>query len=108
MSEKRRLSTRNRGEPPLKKRALSPPPPPAVAAPPPPPNEPLMEGLPVRLKEGRPLPTLSKVQDQSLPRKSHQTISERSVIYLIYIVFADSLQWRFSSLYRTVTAEMAD
>ena len=80
MTEKRRISTRNRGEPPLKKRALSPTSPPVSAAPPPPPpTEPLKAGLPVRLAEGRPLPTLPKPQDTSLSNESYHTIAERLV-----------------------------
>lgn len=86
MSEKRRLSTRNRGEPPLKKRALTPPPPPAppraAAAVLPPPAEPIIEGLPVRLREGQPLPTLPESQDSSLPDKAYQTVPERLVSLL--------------------------
>ena len=84
MSEQRRLSTRNRGEPPLKKRAMSPPTPSTAPAPLPPPAEPLKEGLPTKLKEGRPLPTLSEPQNQSLPVTSHQTIAERFAILFYF------------------------
>ena len=79
--EKRRLSTRNRGEPPLKKRALTPPvapraPPPSTAPPQTP--EPVEEGLPFRLKDPRLLPTLPEPQDLDLSAQEYQTISERS------------------------------
>ncbi|KAK4692356.1 hypothetical protein P7C71_g4830, partial [Lecanoromycetidae sp. Uapishka_2] len=84
MMEKRRLSTRNRGEPPLKKRALTPPAPPAPprAAPalPPPPAEPIIEGLPTKLRDGQPLPTLPGPQDSSLSDKAYQTVSESGVL----------------------------
>ena len=78
--DKRRLSTRNRGEPPMKKRALTPPAPPR---PPPPsalpqPTEPMEEGLPFRLKDPRILPTLSEPQDPNLSTQDYQTVSERS------------------------------
>ncbi len=79
MSENRRLSTRNRGEPPLKKRALTPPPPAAAPAPPPPPTEPTLGGLPVKLRDGRPLPTLSERQRLDLSTTAYQSISERSL-----------------------------
>lgn len=85
MTEKRRLSTRNRGEPPLKKRALTPPPPPAPsraapAHPPLPPTEPIVEGLPVRLRDGQALPTLLEPQNSSLSDKVYQTVAERLVL----------------------------
>ena len=89
------MSTRNRGEPPLKKRALSPPPPPApTRAPPPkaapsplqPPAELTIEGLPLRLRDGQHLPTLSEPQDLNLHDNNYQSIAERSVgpIYVGY------------------------
>lgn len=85
MSEKRRISTRNRGEPPLKKRALSPPAPtPQKAAPaPPPPAAPVEEGLPVKLRDGRTLPTQPGLQNLDLPFRAYQTVSERFVTLLI-------------------------
>lgn len=87
MTEKR-MSTRNRGEPPLKKRALTPtpPPPPPPRAPPaksakaPEPVELREEGLPVKLIEGRPLPTLPEPQDVALSAKAFQSISESGVL----------------------------
>ena len=81
--DKRRLSTRNRGEPPMKKRALTPPAPPRappLPSIPPQPAEPMEEGLPFRLKDPRLLPTLSEPQDASLSTHTYQTISERSVL----------------------------
>ena len=75
MSEKR-MSTRNRGEPPLKKRALTPLPP----KPPTAPSKPAdikEEGLPAKLIDGRPLPTVPEPQDVSLSSQAFQTISER-------------------------------
>lgn len=85
--EKRRLSTRNRGEPPLKKRALSPPvvtpranPPPSA---PPQPVEPMEEGLPFRLKDPRLLPTVLEPQDLDLSAQDFQTISERLALPLL-------------------------
>lgn len=79
------MSTRNRGEPPLKKRALTPTPPPPRAAPAktakaPDPVEIREEGLPVRLSEGRPLPTLPEPQDINVSAKAFQTISESGVL----------------------------
>ena len=81
--DKRRLSTRNRGEPPLKKRALTPP---APSRAPPPPSappatiEPREEGLPFRLKDPRLLPTLPEPQDANVSTEEYQTISERSAL----------------------------
>ena len=74
MTEKRKLSTRNRGEPPLKKRQSSPPPPP----PPPPPVAPAEEGLPTKLKDGQPLPILPEQQEHELSMTDFQSIAERS------------------------------
>ena len=87
MSEKR-MSTRNRGEPPQKKRALTPtpPPPPARAAStktakaPPEPVEVKEEGLPVKIVEGRPLPTSPEPQDANLSNKAFQSIAESGVL----------------------------
>lgn len=81
--DKRRLSTRNRGEPPMKKRALTPPAPPRaplLPSIPPQPAEPMEEGLPFRLKDPRLLPTLSEPQDASLSTHAYQTISESGVL----------------------------
>ena len=78
MSEKRRLSTRYRGEPPPKRRALTPPPP-TPPAPPPRPVEPTELGLPIRLRDGQPLPTLPEPQETKLSDRTYQSISERSV-----------------------------
>ena len=80
MMEKRRLSTRNRGEPPLKKRAMTPPAPPRAppSSAPPDPIEPMEEGLPFRLKDPRLLPTLPEPQHGDLSPQAYQTISERS------------------------------
>ncbi|CAD6579627.1 MAG: hypothetical protein ASARMPREDX12_009315 [Alectoria sarmentosa] len=82
--DKRRLSTRNRGEPPTKKRALSPPAPPRAPLPPPSappqPTEPMEEGLPFRLKDPRLLPTLSEPQDANLSTQAYQTIAESGVL----------------------------
>ena len=72
MTEKRKLSTRNRGEPPLKKRQSTPPPPP-----PPPPIVPVEEGLPTKLKDGQPLPILPEQQEPDLSMTDFQTIAER-------------------------------
>lgn len=75
MTEKRRISTRFRGEPPFKKRATTPPPPPppALAA-----VEPVVHsGLPTRLQDGQKLPTLSRQQDPDLPSSEYHSIAER-------------------------------
>ena len=73
MTEKRRKSTRNRGEPPLKKRAATPPPPPQ----PQPTVSENEKGLPLKLQESQILPTLTEMQDQSLPDIEYQSIMER-------------------------------
>ena len=102
--EKRRLSTRNRGEPPLKKRTLSPPVTPR--APPPPtapsqPPEPVEEGLPFRLKDPRLLPTLPEPQDLDLSDQEYQTIAERSALPLpLRFSLIDQSQWCFGSVSR--------
>ena len=83
MAEPRRISTRYRGEPPPKRRALTPTPPPVTpphAKPIPIPIEPVEEGLPVKLREGQSLPTLSEVQDTDLSTKAFQTISESGIL----------------------------
>ena len=73
MTEKRRKSTRNRGEPPFKKRAATPPPPPQ----PQPTAVEREKGLPLKLQESQILPTLTEMQDQSLPDMEYQSITER-------------------------------
>lgn len=73
MAEKRKPSTRNRGEPPLKKRLLTPTPPPPA----PEPSEPVEEGLPVKVKDNDELPTLPVQQEKDLPLTDYQSISER-------------------------------
>lgn len=85
MAEPRRISTRFRGEPPPKKRALTRTPPPARATPakkePPAPSpEVVEEGLPTKLKEGQPLPTLPEPQDEILANAAFQSISESGVL----------------------------
>ena len=75
MTERRRTSTRFRGEPPLKKRATTPPPPPPPA---PAAVEPVVHsGLPTRLQDGQRLPTLSRQQDPDLPSSEYRSIAER-------------------------------
>ena len=103
MSEKRRLSTRNRGEPPLKRRAVTPPPPPAPPAPPPRPVEPTELGLPIRLRDGQPLPTLPEPQERNLPNRTYQSISERSVT-----PYVQNLRFNQFSLYSGVLAASID
>ena len=83
MSERRKPSTRYKGEPPPKRRASPSPPPPVHKAPkqihkPAQPEtvEPEV-GLPVKLKENQPLPTLPIPQDLDLPKGSYQDINER-------------------------------
>ena len=110
--EKRRLSTRNRGEPPLKKRALTPPvtprAPPLSTAPAQAPEH-VEEGLPFRLKDPRLLPTLPEPQDLDLSAEEYQTISERSALPLVLrCSLTDQSQWCFGSVYRAVTAAMAE
>ncbi len=109
MTEKRKLSTRNRGEPPLKKRESTPLPPPP---PPPPPPQvvPVEEGLPVKLKDGQPLPILPEQQVVDLSISDFQTISERFVhrINQSKMNLADlSPQWCVSGSIRTLASEMA-
>ena len=86
MSEKRRPSTRYRGEPPLKKRAITPPPP--LPAPPAPAAlEPVVNGgLPTKLQDGQKLPTLSEQQDLSLPATEYQSIAERYLLVNLDLV----------------------
>ena len=71
MSEMRKPSTRYRGEPPPKRRTLTPPP---RAVPEPVQLEDL---LPMKMKDGLPLPTLSENQGLALPSHAFQDISER-------------------------------
>ena len=73
MSEKRKPSTRYRGEPPPKRRALTPTPPPISE----PADIELEDELPMKLREGQPLPTLKESQGLDLPTTSFQDISER-------------------------------
>lgn len=84
MSEPRKPSTRYRGEPP-KKRPSTPPqkhPPPrkrvASPVPKPPPPESVEEGLPTKLRDGHPLPTLPEQQGDEALLKGYQSIAERS------------------------------
>ena len=108
MTEKRKLSTRNRGEPPLKIRQSTPPQPP----PPPPPSQiaPVEEGLPVKLKDGQPLPVLPEQLDVDLSTTDFQTISERFIPRINQTTMnqADlSAQWCVSGSTRTLSSEMA-
>ena len=77
MSEKRRPSTRYRGEPPAKKRATTPTPPPQPRSAPTPTA--LVEdcSLPTRLQDGQRLPTLPEPQELNLRDSEYQNISER-------------------------------
>lgn len=83
MSEPRKPSTRNRGEPPKKRPSTPPPkaPPPkkraASPAPKPPPPEPAEQGLPTKLRDGQPLPTLPEQQGDEALLKGYQGIAER-------------------------------
>ncbi|KAL9103478.1 MAG: hypothetical protein Q9163_001474 [Psora crenata] len=77
------MSTRFRGKPPLKKRALTPPTPQAPSAltrTPPSQAKPVEEGLPVCLRENQPLPTLPRSQDIGLSTKVFKSTSESSVL----------------------------
>ena len=75
MAEKRKLSTRNRGQPPLKKRQSTPPPPPPA----PPPVVLVEEGLPTKLKDGQSLPILPEQQEPGLSMMDSQSIAERFI-----------------------------
>ena len=104
--EKRKPSTRNRGEPPLKKRQSSPPPP----QPPQRPKAPVEEGLPVKLKDGQPLPTLAEQQDAKLSIAEFQSIAERFVNKNLTrrIYLADgSLKRNIGDRYRALPSEVA-
>lgn len=73
--EKRKPSTRNRGEPPVKKRpvdAKSPTPAPLPNLP-----EPVDNSLPLTLKDDQELPTVPTQQDRQLSAVQFQSISER-------------------------------
>lgn len=73
--EKRKPSTRNRGEPPVKKRpvdAKSPTPAPLPNLP-----EPVDDSLPFTLKDDQELPTVPTQQDRQLSAVQFQSISER-------------------------------
>ncbi|KAI4126265.1 MAG: hypothetical protein LQ347_005037 [Umbilicaria vellea] len=83
MSELRKPSTRNRGEPPKKRPSTPPqkPPPPkkralSPASKPPPP-ELVEEGVPTKLRDGQPLPTLPEPQSDEALMKGYQGIAER-------------------------------
>ncbi|KAA6410607.1 MAG: hypothetical protein FRX48_06029 [Lasallia pustulata] len=86
MSEPRKPSTRNRGEPPKKRPSTPPPkaPPPkkraASPAPKPPPPEPVEQGLPTKLRDGQPLPTLPEQQGEEALLKGYQGIAESGVL----------------------------
>lgn len=104
----RRVSTRYRGEPPLKTRAPEPtPPPPPHRAQPAPAvtTEPLEDGLPLQYKEGQPLPLLSEPQCIDPPLKAFQSIAERSAIQ-VPIDDSNFEQWDICSLDRAITPEM--
>lgn len=73
MTEKRKPSTRNRGERPVKK-------PPATPTPSPKPPDPIHDGLPVKLKADQELPTLPTPQSSDLSTTEYQTISESGVL----------------------------
>ncbi|MCJ1312750.1 hypothetical protein MMC25_006426 [Agyrium rufum] len=81
MPEKRRMSTRSRIEPLVKKRALTPPPPPLpptpvrVATP-----SPVLDRLPLRITVGEPLPTCAVAQPSNLSTKAYQTIQESGIL----------------------------
>lgn len=80
MSEKRRPSTRYRGEPPAKKRATTPTPPPQPRPPPTPAAPAEDDSLPTRLQDGQKLPTLPEPQDLELRDSEYQNISESGVL----------------------------
>jgi len=69
MVEKRKLSTRARGEP-LTKRA---PTPPQASSP----SELLDVGLPTKLQDAKALPTLNEPQPNALSAREYQNIAER-------------------------------
>lgn len=73
MAEKRKMSTRSGGEPPLKKHASSPPLPSV---------EQVEEELPISLNHGEDLPTLPIQQDKNLPDAQYQSIAARFVTLL--------------------------
>ena len=105
MIERRKPSTRYRGEPPLKRRALTPPPQP--------PLEPVAieaeNGLPTKLKDGHSLPTLKESQSLTLPLNIFQDISERSVILMVKrsTIANIDYKWSTGSVNRKVTPEVA-
>lgn len=77
MSEKRRPSTRFRGEPPAKKHATTPTPPPEPKSAPTPAAV-LDDGsLPTKLQDGQKLPILPEIQEENLRDSEYQSIPER-------------------------------
>ncbi|MCJ1379888.1 hypothetical protein MMC17_002991 [Xylographa soralifera] len=78
MSERRKPSTRYRGEPPPKRRLSTPPPAPKLKAASPVAD--LDEAIPSKLKGGQPLPTSTKPPDLDLPRRQFQDIRESGVL----------------------------
>ncbi|KAI9879708.1 MAG: hypothetical protein M1830_007493 [Pleopsidium flavum] len=72
MVEKRKLSTRARGDPP-RKQASTPPQEPSFL-------EPLDEGLPTKLQDGKPLPALHEQQLKNLSAREYQNIAESGVL----------------------------
>lgn len=73
--EKRKPSTRNRGEPPVKTRpvdAKSPTPTPLPKLP-----ELVVDSLPLTLKDNQELPTVPRQQDRQLSAVQFQSIPER-------------------------------
>ncbi|MCJ1391028.1 hypothetical protein MMC18_003889 [Xylographa bjoerkii] len=78
MSERRKPSTRYRGEPPPKRRLSTPSPPPKPKA-----ASPVVrldEAIPSKLRGGQPLPTSTKPPDIGLPRRQFQDIRESGVL----------------------------
>ncbi|KAL8824711.1 MAG: hypothetical protein Q9191_004867 [Dirinaria sp. TL-2023a] len=80
MSEKRRPSTRYRGEPPAKKRATTPTPPTQPRPAPTPTPQAEDDSLPTKLSDGQKLPTLSEPQDSDLLDSEYQNIAESGVL----------------------------
>ena len=78
MSEKRKPTTRYRGEPPPKRRQFSPPPPVSVTSKERPKQ--LDQALPTKLKDGQSLPTQPEKQESNLPHAGYQSISESGVL----------------------------
>ncbi|MCJ1438193.1 hypothetical protein MMC27_007580 [Xylographa pallens] len=78
MSERRKPSTRYRGEPPPKRHLSTPPPPPKLKAVSP--VAELDDAIPSKVKGGQPLPTSTKPPDIGLPRRQFQDIRESGVL----------------------------